>query len=720
MPSTTPIVPPARPEPTGPAQPPSAPTEDYVRLVHGDAVADPYHWMADKSDPRLLEYLRAENAYTAAVTAGQEPLRAAIYADIDARTKQTDLSVPLFVTHLGGASYWYYSRTIEGLDYPLHCRVAASGRDAMPDVTTPPPGEEVLLDVNRLAEGEEFCALGWSEMSPSGRLLAYSVDTEGDERYDLFVRDVATGELVDGPVPGVGAGGAWLGEERLLYVRVDESWRPFEVWRRRLGSPADADALVLTEPDEQFWVGVDSSRDYAYALIELGSKLTTETHLLPAADPEASPRCVAPRRQGLDYSVEVAPDALFIVHNADHPQFALATAPLDCSSPEQWTPLVAGRDDRRILGVSAYRDALVVTHRTAGLPGVAILPRDASGAVGPWRELGFDEPLYDVDAEADPDPASPRFRITYESLVTPPAVFDVELATGERTLLKATPVLDHPERGPYRPSDYVQERLWVAAADGQAVPVSIVRRADTPIDGTAPCLIYGYGAYEVSLDPFFSIARLSLLDRGFVYALAHVRGGGELGRPWYDAGKLERKATTFTDFVACARALVERGYAHPGRLVAEGASAGGLLMGAVINLAPELFAGVHAGVPFVDALTTTLNPELPLTVTEWEEWGDPLHDPAVYEAMKAYSPYENLRPGRYPALLVTTSLNDTRVEVTEPAKWVARLRTLATNGPEAPILLRTELVAGHGGVSGRYHAWRDRAFELAWIVDVVS
>lgn len=699
--------------------PPDAPQIPFTRSFHGDDVPDPYHWMSDKTDPRLLAYLEAENAFTEAVTAGQAGLRERLYSDIAARTRQTDLSVPLFVTHRGGDSYWYYSRSTEGLDYPRHCRLPGTDRDTIPDVTDPRPEEQVLLDLQQLAQGHEFLALGWSEVSPSGRLLAYSVDTTGDERYDLYVLDLATGAVVDGPVPGVGAGGTWLGDEWLFYVRVDEAWRPHEVWRRRLGTPAEGDALVFAEPDDRFWVWVDGSRDYAYALIEVGSKLTSETHLVPTDRPEAPPRCVAPRREGVEYSVEVAGDALYIVHNADHPQFALARAPLASCTPDDWTPLVPGRDDRRLNSVTAYRRALVVTHRTDGLAGVAILPLDAAGAPGAWTDLDFDEPLYDVDADADPDVDSDRFRLVYESMVTPPSLFEHSLVTGERRLLKTTPVLDHPERGPYRPADHVQERLWAVADDGVRVPVSIVRRRETPVDGTAPCVVYGYGAYEISTSPFFSIARLSLLDAGFVYAIAHVRGGGELGRPWYDGGKLDRKATTFTDFVACARALVDGGFAHPGRLVAEGGSAGGLLMGAVANLAPDLFRGIHAMVPFVDALTTTLNPDLPLTVTEWEEWGDPLHDREVYAYMKSYSPYDNVTRRRYPALLVTTGLNDTRVEVTEPAKWVAKLRDLATNDP-TDILLKTELVAGHGGVSGRYRAWRDRAFQLAWIMSLTD
>lgn len=706
------------PDPIPPA--PRAPQVPFVRSAHSDDVADPYHWMADKGDPRLRAYLEAENAHTEAVAAGQRPLRDAIYAEIAARTKQTDLSVPSYVTHTGGDAWWYFSRTTEGLDYPVHCRLPAEGRDARPDVSSPHTDEHMLLDLNALAEGHDFLALGLTELSPDGRLLAYSVDTAGDERYDLYVADAGTGAVVDGPIRDVAPGGTWVGDGWLFYLRVDDAWRPCEVWRHQVASPEVPDTLVYTEPDERFWVWVDSSRDDAYAVIEVASKLTGEAHLVPASDPTGAPRCVTPRRPGVDYAVEVTPDAIFIVHNADHPQYALAAAPLDAAEASDWTTLVPGRDDRRLLGVTAYRSALVVGHRTAGLPGVAILPRDASGAVtGEWRELEFEDALHDVGADDDPDYDSDRFTISYESMVRPPEVSE-QLLAGGRTLLKRTQVLDHPTLGPYRPDDYVTERLWATSLDGTAVPVSVVRRADTPVDGTAPGLLYGYGAYEISTDPFFSIARLSLLDRGFVFAIAHVRGGGELGRTWYEDGRLAAKQHSFDDFAAAARALIASGLVAPDRLLAEGGSAGGLLMGAVFNQAPELFAGVHAAVPFVDPLTTVLNPELPLTVTEWDEWGDPLHDADAYQTIKAYAPYDNLAPGHHPAVLVTAGLNDTRVEITEPAKWVARLRELSPDGGGGRVLLKTELGAGHGGVTARYQAWRDRAVELAWMISLVD
>lgn len=697
---------------------PDAPRHPHARVHHGDTVVDPYHWMADKHSPDLIAYLEAENDWTDARTGHLADLRESIFSDIRDRTQETDLSVPLHVSHTDGTAFWYLTRTTAGLDYPTFTRLPAASLDDIPDLAEPHPDEHVLLDVNELAQGHDFLSLGWSEVSPNGRLLAYSVDTTGDERYDLYVRDLATGREVEPAIAGVGPGGTWVGDSWLFYLRVDEAWRPHQVWRHRLG--ATDDALVLEEPDERFWVGVDSSRDHRWALIEIGSKTTTESHLVPTADPAAPPRCVTPRREGVDYTVEVAPDALYILHNDRAPQFMLSRAPLNARSHEDWQDLLPERPDTRLTEVSAYARALVVGHRTGGLSGLSIMRRRDDGTLSDLVPVTFPEALYDVDAEPAHDHDTDRIRLVYESMVTPPSVWEYRLDTGEMRILKETPVRDHPVHGPYRRGDYVQRRLWAVADDGTRVPLSVVHHKDTPLDGTAPGLLYGYGSYEISINPFFATSRLSLLDRGFVYAIAHVRGGGEMGRAWYEAGKELSKRNTFTDFIACARLLIADGLVAPGRLAAEGGSAGGLLMGAVANLAPDLFRAIHASVPFVDPLTTILNPALPLTVMEWEEWGDPLHDPRVYAYMKSYAPYENVVARPYPAILVTTSLNDTRVEVTEPAKWVARLRDLATNPADRPILLKTEMVAGHGGKSGRYQIWRDRAFELSWLVDQVG
>lgn len=694
--------------------PPVATRREHRRRHHGDTFVDPYAWMRDKTAPEFEALLAAENEYTAAMTAHQGALRTDIYNDIAARTKQTDLSVPEFARHQGLGSYWYYARTQQGHDYPSLHRCPAQDRDHLPSTDGRQiDGEELLLDLQALSADFDFLGLGVFAVAPNGRRVAYSLDSRGDERFDLRFRDLITGEELPDSITDISGGGAWLDDHSFCYLRVDAAWRPHQLWLHRLGHSEDE--LLYTEPDERFWLSVESSRDDHFVIVSAGSKNTTQTWLIDPSQLPLRLRSVAERREGVEYDVEVASDRLFIVHNDTAPDFALAEAPLSATSFDQWRTIWAGEPGVRLLGVSAYDRVLVISERRDGLEQVALRPRDASGAVADPVVIEFDEPLFSVDVDDGDEADTDRIRLHYQSLVTPPQVLEYRLDDGSRTVLRSRPVLDHPTEGPYRPTDYVQRREWATASDGTRVPISVVYRADTVIDGTAGGLLYGYGAYEISLSPTFSIARLSLLDRGYVYAMAHVRGGGELGRRWYEQGRLAAKQNSFTDFVACAERLIELGYVAPNRLAIEGGSAGGLLIGAVLNLAPQLFRAAHAAVPFVDALTTVLDPELPLTVTEWEEWGDPLHDPQVYARMRGYSPYENVHPGAYPAILVTTSLNDTRVEVTEPAKWVAALRH--TTGSNQPVLLRTELVAGHAGASGRYQAWRDAAFELAWLID---
>ena len=695
--------------------PPRAKRVETVREHHGDRVVDPYEWLRDKEDPEVIAHLEAENAYAEAMTAHLEPLRQAIFEEIKGRIQETDLSVP--VSYRG---WWYYSRTFEGRQYAAQCRVPVTDPARRPSLEDgAPEGEQVLLDGNVEAEGHEFFSLGALEVSEDGGRIAYAVDVEGDERFALRIRDIASGEVLDEAVTDIGYGLVWSLDGRyVFYTRVDEAWRPHQVWRHEVGTPVEADVMVFEEPDERFWLGIGSSRDDRWVVIQLGSKLTSECWLLDAATPLEQPRLVAPRREGVEYDVEPAGDRLLVVHNAGDPDFEVAQAPLDASSHEQWTPWLPPVPGERVLGVEAFAGHVVVSLRREGLSALRILQRDPDQpqGFGPAREVDFDEPVYSVSTGNNPEYAAAALQVTFESMVTPRTVYDVDVATGELTLLKRQAVL-----GGYDPADYEQRREWATAVDGTQVPISLVHRRGIQPDGTNPGLLYGYGAYEMSMDPYFSVARLSLLDRGFVYAIAHVRGGGEMGRRWYDEGKLAAKANTFTDFVACADHLVAAGWVHPDRLVAEGGSAGGLLIGAAVNLAPGRFAAVHAAVPFVDALTTILDPSLPLTVPEWEEWGNPLADPEVYEQMKAYTPYENIAAVRYPAILATTSLNDTRVYFVEPAKWVARLRDTVTNDPvERPILLRTEMVAGHGGKSGRYDAWHQYAWELAFLIDRVG
>jgi oligopeptidase B len=691
--------------------PPIAKQVPFERTHHGDTVSDPYAWLTDPKDDEVIGYLKAENAYMEASTAGLAELRAAVFDEIKARTQETDLSVPV-----RKGNWWRYSRTVEGQQYAISCRRRVLDGEVTPPLPAdgqPLDGEEVLLDGNELAAGHEFFRIGALSVSPDEKLLAYSTDFAGDERYTLRVKDLATGDLLPDEIPGTFYGCAWsLDGSALFYVTVDEAWRPYRVHRHLIGAPVESDVVVFEEADEKFWLGVGTSRDERWVLIHTASKLTSEVHLLDASAPEGTFAVVAPRRPGVEYDVEVGGDRLFILHNDGGAEnFELASAPLPgAGDTSVWTPVIPHRADTRLLSVDAFASFLVVYYRRDGLTGLSVLAADGSGTE---RPVEFPEPLYTVGPGSNPEYTQTIFRLGYNSMVTPSTVYDMDLATGALTVLKRVPVLPSPSGVPYDPADYEQHREWAVAGDGTRVPISVVCRTGTPRDGSAPCLIYGYGSYEHSTDPGFSINRLSLLDRGFVFAIAHVRGGGELGRSWYDNGKMLTKKNTFSDFVACADHLVASGWTSRSRLVARGGSAGGLLMGAVANLAPAAFAGIVAEVPFVDALNSILDPSLPLTVTEWEEWGDPLHDPDVYFYMKSYTPYENVGAAPYPAIFAITSLNDTRVLYHEPAKWVARLRSVAAGGP---FLLKTEMEAGHGGRSGRYDAWQEEALVLAWII----
>ena len=699
--------------PLGGSAAPRAVVHPTTRTHHGDEVVDDYEWLRAKEDPAVIAHLEAENAYTEARTAHLAPLRQRIFEEIRSRTLETDLSVP---TRQG--EWWYYGRTVEGQQYGIHCRAPlASPEDWTPPALTPGvdvPGEQVLLDGNEAAAGHEFFSLGSFDVSTDGTRLLYGVDVEGDERYSLRVRDLATGADLDDVVENTSAGACFSPDGRfVVYTTMDDAWRPDSVWLHEVGTDATADVRLFHEPDERYWVGAGFTRSEHDLVIDVGSSITTEEYLVPASDLRTPPRSIWPRREGVEYSATHAvvggEDVLYIVHNDGALDFELVRVAADDPTGPR-TVISAHEPGRRLLDVSAFRDWAVVSYRREGLARLGILSYE-TGAID---ELDFDEELYAAGAGGNPEWATPIVRLGYGSFITPGTVYDYVVATGEFLLRKRQPVL-----GGYSPSDYAQRREWVAADDGTRVPVSLVWKRSFGEPGAGeprPVHLYGYGSYEHSIEPGFSVARLSMLDRGVVFAIAHVRGGGELGRQWYEDGKLGRKRNTFTDFVAVARHLVASGVTSPSRLVAEGGSAGGLLMGAVANLAPELFAGILADVPFVDALTTILDPSLPLTVIEWDEWGDPLHDPSVYEYMKTYTPYENVREGvDYPRILATTSLNDTRVYYVEPAKWVARLRAVG-----ADALLKCEMVAGHGGVSGRYNAWHQRAFELAWLLDVLG
>lgn len=688
--------------------PPIAKRTETRRTHHDDVFVDPYEWLRDKADPEVTAYLEAENAYTDEATAYLEPLRQRIFDEIKSRTKETDLSVP---TRRG--DWWYYGRSFEGKQYGVHCRCPV----ADPDDWTPPvfdehteiPGEQVLLDENVEAQGHEFFALGAANVSLDAHVLAYSVDVVGDERYTLRFKDLRSGELYPDEIAGIGSGVTWAADSATVYyTTVDDAWRPDTVWRHRLGSTG-ADEQVYHEPDERYWVAVGRTRSNAYVIIAAGSAVTSEMRYADASDPAASFTTVLARRDGVEYSVEHAvvdgEDRFLILHNDGAVNFTLVEAPV--ADPADQRTLIAARDDVRLEGVDAFARHLVVSYRREALPRIQLWPISAGNGYGTPEELTFDSELTSSGLGGNPNWDAPKLRVAATSFVTPLRIYDMDLATGDRTLLREQPVL-----GDYRRGDYVEHRDWAVADDGTRIPISLVYRAD--VEFPAPTVLYGYGAYESSEDPRFSVARLSLLDRGMVFAVAHVRGGGEMGRLWYERGKLLEKKNTFTDFIAVARHLVDTGQTRPQNLVALGGSAGGLLMGAVANLAPDLFAGILAQVPFVDPLTTILDPSLPLTVTEWDEWGNPLEDPDVYFYMKSYSPYENVEVKKYPAILAMTSLNDTRVFYVEPAKWVAALRHSKTD--EHPVLLKTQMSAGHGGISGRYERWKEAAFQYAWLL----
>jgi oligopeptidase B len=719
---TSPHVEPT-PEVSPPATtPPLAERRPVTTEHHGRTRIDEYDWLRAKDTPEVTAYLEAENAWTAAQTDHLADLRETMFAELKARTKETDLSVPS-----RNRGWWYYGRSFEGREYGASCRVRVLDDDdwspPTPDEDAGPdrpalPGEQVLLDHDALADGHDFYSVGGVTVSPDGALLAYATDTVGDERYVLEVKDLATGELLPDRIEGVLGGGVWSPDGRdLYYCTVDEAWRRDKVWRHRLGS-TEPDELVFHETDERFWVGIGRSRTQRFLVIASASKNTAECRYLDSAEPDPAWVVFHPREDGLLYGLEhavIAGEDVFLVqHNHAGDDFEIGISGIAATPPPGWEPLIPYDERVRLEDVAAFAGHLVVHQRSGGLTQVRIVELDERGIADDYL-VEFPQQLYTVSAAGGAQFDQPTVRVSYTSLTVPASVYDYDVRSRDLRLLKRQPVRDHD------PSAYEEHRLWATADDGAQIPISVVCRTgargpggDAPI----PFLLYGYGAYEISVDPGFSVSRLSLLDRGAGFAIAHVRGGGEMGRRWYDDGRLLHKRHTFSDFAACARRLVESGWATPGRIVAEGGSAGGLLIGVVANEHPDLFGGLVAEVPFVDALTSMLDSSLPLTVAEYEEWGNPEGDAETYDYLAGYAPYENVGSRPCPPVLATTSVNDTRVLYVEPAKWVARLRATAPDGDGRPdVLLKTEMSAGHGGVSGRYRAWRDRAFTQAWILD---
>ncbi len=685
--------------------PPDALRQPTMTSVHGEARVDEYAWMRDREHPRLIQYLEAENDYARRAMAHTEALQETLYEEIVSRIKQTDLSVPY-----RKGDWYYYSRTVEGQNYPILARKHGS-LDA---------DEQVMLDLNQLAQGREYVGLGGSDVSPDQNLLAYSVDFTGSELYDVYVKNLATGET-DGPIlSGIAGGVEWAADDAtLFYSRRDESHRPHQVWRHTLGAGAE-DVLIHDEPDPLFFAFAAKTLDEQYILFGSFGKTSTEWRFIPADQPDAEPRLIARRRPNIRYFVDHHPrgpadpagDAggtFLILTDENAPNFKLVSAPVADPSPANWADVVPHDPDVFIDDFTVFRDHIVLSERRGGFTAARVVALDDQGNIGAQRLIELPEQVAtifpDTNAEFDAD----TFRFSYTSYITPESIYDYDLATGERTLLKRQEVL-----GGYDPAQYETGVTWATAEDGTRIPVSYVHRAGISRDGANPTLLTGYGSYGASSDPYFSVARLSLLDRGVVFATAHVRGGGEMGRHWKEQGKLGVKMNTFTDFIAAAEHLASEGFTAPDRLAIEGASAGGLLVGAVINMRPDLFTAAVADVPFVDVVNTMLDPTIPLTTFEYEEWGDP-RDPEQYAWMKAYSPYDNVRPQAYPDLLVLAGLNDPRVGYWEPAKWVARLRD-AKQG-DSTLILKTNMDAGHGGASGRYDAIRELAYVYAFILD---
>lgn len=695
--------------------PPIAKQEALIREFHGRSFVDEYEWMRNKESQDTLDYLNAENTYTEAKTAHLKQLTENVFEEIKSRVKQTDMSVPS-----RAGDYWYYGRSEEGKEYGFSCRIPVSeGQDPWEPPVIPeegkPEGEQILLDNNALAEGHDYFALGAASVTKSGRFLAYSTDTEGDERFELFIKDLETGKLLDDHLTDIFYGATWAGEDYIFYQKVDDAWRPDTVWRHKVGTAQSDDVCVFTEADERFRVGVGSTRSEKYLIIAVGSPLTSEYWVLDMDNPEGEFEVLWERETGVEYDIDHVvsggKDQWLVTHNAHGPNFEVSWVDANANplpGIRDLDILVPHNDDVRIEGVDTYRDFATLSYRRGGIPRVAVMQL-VDDHFGDFEEINFDEEIYSAGSAGNPEWDAPVIRLSYTSYTQPAQLFQYRIATGERTLLKEQEV-----PGGYNADEYEAYREWAIAKDGTQIPVSIVKRKDLATDSPRPALLYGYGSYEASMDPGFSVSRLSLLDRGMLYVVAHVRGGGEMGRLWYDEGKLMAKKNTFTDFIDVADHLINNQLTSPEVLVAEGGSAGGLLVGAVANMAPDRFKGIQAVVPFVDPLTSILKPELPLTVGEWEEWGDPYHDPDVYDYMATYAPYENVAAQDYPDILAVTSLNDTRVLYVEPAKWIAKLRQVATGGE---FLLKTEMAAGHGGVSGRYARWHQTAFEYAWTIN---
>ena len=684
-------------------KPPVADRIPHQHTVHGVTLEDPYHWLKDPAypkvkDPKILGYLEDENRYFEHVMAPHQPLVDELFKEIKARQPDADESVPY-----RRGDFWYRWRYLEGAQYRQWLR--APLRASLDN----PEQWQVILDEPALAEEHEYFALGGMAISPDGRYLAWSADTSGGERFRLSITDLEEGVDLDEPIENTLGSPVWSSDGRhLFYLKLNDRWRPFQARLHRLGQPQKDDKLVYEEPDESFFVGLDQTQSERYVLITSGDHVTSEVRLVAAGAPQDPPELLRPREPGVEYHVDHREDRLWILVNDTHKNFRLATAREAKAGPESWETVIEGSDRQYLTGHLCLKDYVLVHLREDGLDQIRVLSRPHTRAASE-HQIQFPESTYTVDFGTNAEYDQQHLRLQYESMITPPTVYDYDL---ERRILETRKVRRIPSG--YERDGYLTERLTVRARDGVDVPVSLVRRRDLIPSSDTPLYLYGYGAYGMSIDPGFSSNRLSLLDRGFTFAIAHIRGGDDLGYHWYEDGKLDKRTNTFNDFVDVARDLVGRGLTGAGRVVISGGSAGGELMGAAVNQARELFGAVAAHVPFVDVLNTMLDADLPLTPIEWPEWGNPIEDPAAFELIRSYSPYDLLEPGAYPPMLVTAGLNDPRVTYWEPAKYVAKLRHLKSD--ENLLLLKTNMGAGHRGQSGRFDSLMEIAEEYAFML----
>jgi oligopeptidase B len=679
-----------------PAQmaPPVAKVVPKVDTLHGDVRVDNYFWLRDRNNPEVIKYLEAENQFTDSAMKHTAPLQETLYKEFLSRIKQTDLSVPERI-----GEYYYYSRTVEGKQYSILARKKGS-------LDAP---EEIILDQNVMAEGRKYFRLGATRVSPDHNLYAFTVDTAGSEWFTLMVKDLRTGQILSDRVDNVYFSLAWASDNKtLFYTKTDSAQRPDRVIRHTLGEDQSKDVVVYHEPDVLFRVAVFPTKDKKYLLLSSGSFTSSEYRYLPADRPADEWKMIQPRTKDLEYDVEHHGDRFLITTNDRAVNFKLVSAPQSDPTRKNWTDLIPHRDSVLLDGIDVFKDHLVLYEREKGLRQIRV----RSFANGQSYRVDFPEPVYTVFGTSNPEFDSKLVRFSYTSLVTPSSVYDYDMTTKRRELKKQTEVL-----GGYDKSLYATERTWARASDGVMVPVSLVYKKSLVKDGKRPMLLYSYGSYGSSTEPTFNSNNLSLLDRGFIYAIAHIRGGQELGRWWYDQGKMLNKKNTFTDFIAAAEHLIKERYTSKDRLAIRGGSAGGLLMGAVMTMRPDLFKAVVADVPFVDVINTMMDGSIPLTAGEWEQWGDP-HIKEHYRYMLSYSPYDQVKATAYPTLLVTTGLNDPRVAYWEPAKWVAKIRAMKTD--DNLLLLKTHMGAGHGGSSGRYDNLRELAFRYAFILNALG